>query len=77
MTDLLVVVDHVSKMITTTIMGLPNAHGIMGEVDIAVIAEEFGHGCDLLMILREGIKLLILVGLFASDIQASRFEVID
>lgn len=47
MTDLLVVVHNISQMVTATVMGLPHAHGVMSEIDIAVVAEEFRHFRDL------------------------------
>jgi hypothetical protein len=36
----LVVVYYISKMISAAVMGLPHAHGVVGEVDIAVVALE-------------------------------------
>lgn len=34
----LVVVYHISQMISAAVMGFPHAHGVVGEVDIAVVA---------------------------------------
>lgn len=34
----LVIIEHISLVISTTVMGLAHAHRIMREVDIAVIA---------------------------------------
>lgn len=41
--DLLVVVDYVAEMVAAAVVRLPHAHGVVREVDIAVVAEEFGH----------------------------------
>lgn len=45
--DLLVVVDDVAKMVATTVVGFAHRHGVVRQVDIAVIAEELWHldGC--------------------------------
>jgi hypothetical protein len=44
--DLLVIVDDVSQVVSAAVVGLAHAHGVVREVDIAVVAEEFGHlGC--------------------------------
>lgn len=45
MSDLLVVVDDVAQMVATRVMRLAHAHGVVGEVDIAVVAKELRHGC--------------------------------
>lgn len=34
----LVVVNDISQMISAAVMGFPHAHGVVGEVDIAVVA---------------------------------------
>lgn len=34
----LVVVYHISKMVSSTVMGFPHTHGVVGEVHIAVVA---------------------------------------
>jgi len=44
MSDLLVVVDHVAQVVAAGVMRLAHAHRVVGQVDIAVVAEEFGHG---------------------------------
>lgn len=41
--DLLVIVNYVSQMVSTTVVSLAHTHGIVREVDIAIIAEELGH----------------------------------
>ena len=45
MSDLLVIVDDVAQVVATRVMRLAHAHGVVGEVDIAVVAEELRHGC--------------------------------
>jgi hypothetical protein len=45
MSNLLVVVDDVAQVVATRVVRLADAHGIVGEVDIAVVAEELRHGC--------------------------------
>lgn len=45
MSDLLVVVDDIAQMVATGVVRLAHAHGVVGQVDIAVVAEEFRHGC--------------------------------
>jgi len=45
MSDLLVVVDDVAQVVATRVMRLAHAHGVVGEIDIAVVAEELRHGC--------------------------------
>lgn len=42
-TDLLVVVDDVTEVISAAVVRLSDAHRVVREVDIAVVAEEFGH----------------------------------
>jgi hypothetical protein len=44
--DLLVVVDDIAKMITTAVVRFTHTHGIVSEVDIAIVAEEFRHDGD-------------------------------
>jgi len=41
--DLLVVVDDVAQVVPAAVVGLAHAHRVVGEVDIAVVAEEFRH----------------------------------
>lgn len=41
--DLLVVVDDIAEMVATAVVGFAHAHGVVGQVDIAVVAKEFGH----------------------------------
>jgi len=36
----LVIINYISKMVSATVMSLAHAHGIMREVDIAIIAWE-------------------------------------
>ena len=43
MSDLLVVVDHIAQVIAARVMRLAHAHRVVGQVDIAVVAEEFRH----------------------------------
>lgn len=43
MTNLLIVVDHIPEMISAGIMSLSYRHRVVGEVDIAIITEEFRH----------------------------------
>lgn len=38
MSDLLVVVDDIAQVVATRVMRLAHAHGVVGEVDIAVVA---------------------------------------
>lgn len=45
MSDLLVVVDDIAQVVATGVVRLADAHGVVGEVDIAVVAEELRHGC--------------------------------
>lgn len=45
MSDLLVVVDDIAQVVATRVVRLSDAHGVVGEVDIAVVAEELRHGC--------------------------------
>jgi hypothetical protein len=44
MSDLLVVVDHVAQVVAAGVMRLAHAHRVVGQVDIAVVAEELRHG---------------------------------
>jgi hypothetical protein len=44
MSNLLVVVDDVAQVVATRVMRLAHAHGVVSEVDIAVVAEELWHG---------------------------------
>jgi hypothetical protein len=44
MSDLLVVVYHVAQVVATGVMRLAHAHRVVGQVDIAVVAEELRHG---------------------------------
>lgn len=39
--DLLVVVDNVSDMVTTGVVGLAHAHRVVRQVDIAVVAKDW------------------------------------
>lgn len=41
--DLLIVVLDIAQVVASLVMGLADAHGVMGEVDIAVIAKELRH----------------------------------
>lgn len=41
--DLLVVVYHVSQVVSAAVVSLAHAHGVVREVDIAIVAEELGH----------------------------------
>jgi len=41
--DLLVVLDDVPQVITTAVVRFADAYGVMSEIDIAVVAEEFWH----------------------------------
>ena len=34
----LVIVEDISLMVTAGIVGFPDAHGVVGEIDIAVVA---------------------------------------
>lgn len=43
MPDLLVVVDDVSQVISAAVVRFSHAHTVVRKVDIAVVAEEFGH----------------------------------
>lgn len=43
MSDLLVVVDDIAHVVAAVVVSLSHAHGVVGEVDIAVVAEEFRH----------------------------------
>ena len=44
MSDLLVVVDYIAQVVAARVMRLAHAHRVVGQVDIAVVAEEFRHG---------------------------------
>lgn len=58
MADLLVVVDDVSEVVPSAVVCFPDAHGVVREVDIAVVAEKFRHGESLLLAERnEGSRL--------------------
>lgn len=48
MPDLLVVIYDVAQVVAAGVVRFAHAHGVVGEVDIAVVAEEFGHGCGAL-----------------------------
>lgn len=41
--NLLVIIDDVSQVISTAVVGLAHAHGVVRKVDVAVVAEEFRH----------------------------------
>ena len=43
MADLLIVFDHVSQMISACVVSFSHRHGVVGEVHIAVVAEELRH----------------------------------
>ena len=43
MSDLLVVVDYIAQVVAARVMRLAHAHRVVGQVDIAVVAEEFRH----------------------------------
>jgi hypothetical protein len=45
MSNLLVVVDDVAQVVATRVVRLADAHRVVGQVDIAVVAEELRHGC--------------------------------
>ena len=44
MSNLLVVVDYIAQVVAARVMRLAHAHRVVGQVDIAVVAEEFRHG---------------------------------
>ena len=44
MANLLVVVDDVAQVVAAGVVRLAHAHRVVREVDIAVVAEELGHG---------------------------------
>ena len=46
MANLLIVLDDVSEMIPTRIVGFPHGHRIVRKVYIAIVAEEFRHVCE-------------------------------
>jgi len=59
MSDLLVVVNDVAQVVATRVMRLSHAHGVVGEVDIAVVAEELRHGCGrVVWICRSGYSMI-------------------
>lgn len=41
--NLLVVVNDVSDVVAAGVVGLAHAHGVVGQVDIAIVAEELWH----------------------------------
>ena len=41
--NLLVVVDDITEVVTAAVVSFAHAHRVVGEVDIAVVAEEFRH----------------------------------
>lgn len=45
--DLLVIFHHVAQVVAAAVVGFAHAHAVVCQVDIAVVAEEFGHfgGC--------------------------------
>jgi hypothetical protein len=43
-TDLLVVVDDVTEVVATAIVGFAHRHGVVCQVDIAVVAEDYEQG---------------------------------
>lgn len=43
MTNRLVVLDNVAQVVAACVVRFADAHGIVGEVDIAVVAEELWH----------------------------------
>lgn len=43
LTDLLVVLHHVTEVVAAGVMGLAHTHRVVREVDIAVVAKEFRH----------------------------------
>lgn len=57
-------------MISTAVMGFSDGHGVVGEVDIAVVAEEFWHVEDDLPELWDLYRCAVAVG--ASDVEAWR-----
>ena len=44
MPNLLVVFDDVAEMVAAAVVGFADGHAVVGKVDVAVIAEELGHG---------------------------------
>ena len=48
--DLLIVVDYISEVVAATVVCFAHAHGIVGEVDVAVVAEELGHVCGIVVV---------------------------
>lgn len=62
MADLLVVVDDIAQVVAAGVVRLAHAHGVVGEVDIAVVAEELRHGggrvvCTCRVVLRAVMRL--------------------
>lgn len=43
MSNLLIVIGNVPQVVTASIVRLAHRHGIVREVYIAIVAEEFGH----------------------------------
>lgn len=43
MADLLIVVNNITQVVATAVVCFAHAHGVVGEVDIAVVAEELRH----------------------------------
>jgi hypothetical protein len=43
MTNLLIVFDNVSQVVSARVMRFPNRHGIVRKVYITVVTEEFWH----------------------------------
>ena len=52
--DLLVVVDDVAQVVAAGIVGFAHAHAVVREVDVAVVAKEFGH-CGGVLFKRTGL----------------------
>lgn len=44
MSNLLVIIHHVAKMVPPAIMSLPHAQRVVREIDVAIITKEFRHG---------------------------------
>lgn len=42
-TNLLVIVYNVAQVVSAAVVGLAHRHGVVREVDIAVVAKELGH----------------------------------
>lgn len=43
MADLLVIFYDVSQVVSAAVVRLPHAHGVVRQVDIAIVAKELGH----------------------------------